>query len=125
VPDISNIPAFLLAFITLLLTVGGFFVLRQGYAKQAAEVEDRVIKALNVEIATQERKIKALEKDLDRLRRILDTIRNILNRRGWKITIDGEIVTLEDNTGKSNITRIQDRIPKSTTPGDDDDSDVS
>jgi hypothetical protein len=125
-PDLSSLPSWLLAIFTLLLGVGGFFALRHGSAKQAAEVEDRVIKALQVEIESLRRKVDDLEKDNSRLSQALDTIRRGLRQRGLKITIEGDMVTFEDaSSGKSNIIRIQDKLPakqsRPITPAPDDD----
>lgn len=83
--------------------------IRGGYSKAAGEVQERVISALKEEVEGLHRQVDSLEKDRDRQDEILSTIRYAIKQRGLKIVIDGDFVTLSDSTGKSKVTRIQDR----------------
>lgn len=86
---------------------GGYIAFRHGFNKQASEIQERVIDALETEMNTLRVKINTLEKDNEHLRKIIDLITQALNTRGWKITIDGDIVSVNDNSGGSHTGRIQ------------------
>lgn len=122
-PDLSSLPSWLLALFTLAMGIGGFFALRHGSAKQAAEVEERVIGALQAEIGALRRKIDDLEKERSTQDRVIATIRYALKDHGLSIIIRGDFVTLKDNTGKSKTTQIQQPAqPKPIVAAQDDDT---
>lgn len=103
--------------------IGGIIAVRKGYSKETAEAMERLNKALDEEITVLRRRVESLEKDRATQDRVLATIRYALRQYGLKITIDGDFVTLRDASGKSKITRIQDKL-SITPPDDDDDTDA-
>lgn len=77
--------------------------------KNATEVQERVISALQAEINSLKDKIAELERENTLHKQTLGLIKSALRRRGLSITIDGDLVTIGDaNNGTSHTTgRIQ------------------
>ena len=100
------------------LIIGGLLAYHHGFARTANEVQERVIHALQSEIGALQDRIGALEKENTRLSQVIMTIRSSLRRRGLHITIDGELVSIHDRSGRlTQATRIHGSKP---TPGDQD-----
>ncbi len=95
--------------ITLCLMVGGIAAYRHGFTRTANEVQERVINALQSEIQSLHDRIEALEKENTRLNYTLTTICSALKQRGIHVTIDGDIVSIQDRSGISHTynTRIR------------------
>jgi len=114
----SEFLTFVPIIISLGLLVGGFIAFRQGYKQQMGVIEERVIDALKALNEAQERQIATCEKEIVRLKRVMNTIQIALKRRGLTIEINGDSITLIDNQGVStrtmqiNITDEHDVIPK-------------
>lgn len=124
-PDLSNVPSFLLALLTLLLSIGGFFTLRRGASKQAQEVADRVIAGLTAEVDTLRRRIDDLEKERSTQDNVIKTIRYLLKQYDLKVTIGpGDMVTISDSNGNRKSTRVQQPAPIKpiAQPTDDDET---
>jgi len=81
------------------LIIGGLLAYHHGFARTAAEVQERVIHLLQSEIGALQDRIDALEKENTRLSQVIMTIRTSLKRRGLHITIDGELVSIQDRAG--------------------------
>ena len=88
------------------LIVGGLLAYHHGFARTATEVQERVIRLLQSEIGALQDRIDALEKENTRLSQVIMTIRASLKRRGLRITIDGELVSIRDRTGLTQSARI-------------------
>jgi cell division protein FtsB len=108
--------------VTLCLIVGGIAAYRHGFARTANEVQERVIHALQSEIQSLHDRIEALEHENTRLNYTITTMCSALRQRGLHVTIDGDIVSIEDHSGGSYSynARIfsddQDRQPAPATP---------
>ncbi|GAC1568812.1 MAG: hypothetical protein NVS3B14_19600 [Ktedonobacteraceae bacterium] len=90
------------------LIVGGLLAYHHGFARTASEVQERVIHLLQSEIGALQDRIGALEKENTRLSHVIMTIRASLKRRGLHISIDGELVSIQDQAGHlTQSTRIQ------------------
>ena len=87
--------------ITLCLMIGGVVAYRHGFTRTANEVQERVIHALQSEIQTLHDRIAALEKENTRLSYTLTTMCLALKQRGIHVTIDGDIVSIQDRFGTS------------------------
>lgn len=107
--------------IGVFVVVGGIFAYRNGYSKQTAEIQDRVINALKDEIEVLRGKVEGLEKDRATQDRVVSTIRHVLKQYGLRIVISGDFVTVQDTTGKSRTTRIQNNPATSKAAADDED----
>jgi hypothetical protein len=109
-----------IALLGLCTVIGGIFAIRKSYSKETSEAMERLNKALDDEIAVLRRRVESLEKDRATQDRVIATIRHLLRQYGLKIVINGDFVTVQDNAGRSKITRIQDKL-SSKRPDDDDD----
>lgn len=79
-----------------------------------AEFQNSSIAAHQALIETQEKQIKALEKKVTHLNRVVLTIEYALKRRGLRIEIDDEAIMLIDERARSNQTvhiRLMDAMP--------------
>lgn len=104
---LSNLATFLPILslvLSVCLAIGGLIAFRQGYAKQAGEIEERVIGALKVLNTTQETQLVTCEKEIMRLKRVVATIQYALKRRGLRIEIDGDSITLIDEQSRQSRT---------------------
>jgi cell division protein FtsB len=81
--------------------VGGIVAYRHGFTRTANEVQERVINALQSEIQALHDRIAALEKENTRLSYTLTTMCKALKQRGIHVTIDGDIVSIQDRFGTS------------------------
>lgn len=105
--NLATLLPYLSVFIALCVTVGGLFAIRQGYNKQAGEIQDRIIEALKTQNEAQERQIATCEKEIARLKRVVKTIQIALKRRGLEIEIDSDGITLIDNQSRQTRTVIR------------------
>ena len=102
--------------ITLCLTIGAVVAYRYGFTKTANEVQERVIHALQSEIQSLHDRIAALEKENTRLSYTLTTMCQALKQRGIHVTIDGDIISIQDHSGASytyntRVSRLQEDQP--------------
>ena len=112
---------YLSTFLALCITVGGLFAMRQGYSKQATEIQEKVIGALQAQNEAQETQIATCEKEIARLKRVVSTIQYALKRRGLRIEIDGDAITVVDEQSRQSRT-VQIRLSDKTTNDEDDEA---
>lgn len=108
----------------LCLAIGGVFAWRRGYSQESNTIQVSTIDALKEEVASLRRKVDDLEKERSTQDRVIATIRYALKSQGLRVTIQGDFVTLADMTGKSKVTRIQERLMVQPAGTIDDDSDA-
>jgi len=90
------------------LAVGGFAAFRHGFTRTANEVQERVIHALESEISALKDRLDELEKENARLTHVIATIRVAMRRRGFLVSVAGELVSIRDRAGKlTQTTRIR------------------
>src|SRR5947209_1173199 len=87
-------------------TLGGILAFRHGFTRTANEVQERVIAALNSELATLASRIESMEKENIRLHQIIATICAALKTRGIAVTIEGDLVNIVDESGTTQTERI-------------------
>jgi hypothetical protein len=106
------------------LAIGGFFAWKKGYSQESGAIQESVIVALKEEVAAVRRKVDDLEKERATQDRVIATIRYVLKQYNLRVTIQGDVVTINDNVGKSKSMRVQEQaIVKPIMPsGDDDDA---
>lgn len=92
----SNLVPILSLIISVAALIGGFVAYRSGYSKQASEIQQRVINALQAQNEAQEAQIETCEKELSRLKKVVTTIQYALKRRGLRIEINNDAITLID-----------------------------
>lgn len=92
--------------VALALTVGSILAFRQGYSKMAVAIREEVIEALNSQIAVFKDQVEALEKEIERQKVVISTIRVALRLRGLYIRVNGDMITMEDR-GRTRTTQIR------------------
>lgn len=85
--------------------IGGIFVFRNAKKTGIILIQDQTIVALNQRIDAQQEQINLLQKKNDQLEYVIDTISMSLKKKGILISVDGEMVTMTDAKGVSNVTR--------------------
>lgn len=123
--SVQNFLPYLNIVLMICLAVGGFVAWRKGYSQESNTIQVSTIDALKEEVASLRRKVDDLEKERSTQDRVIATIRYALKSQGLRVTIEGDFVTLRDTTGKSKVTRIQERLMVQPVPApEDDDSDA-
>lgn len=102
------------------LFIGGIFAWRRGYSQESNAIQASVIDALKEEVESLRRKVDDLEKERSTQDQVIASIRYLLKTYGLRITIAGDVVTINDAAGKSKITRIQ-KLPAKSGADDEDD----
>src|SRR5258708_23342700 len=103
----SDILSVLNLVLSIGLAVGGLAAFRHGFTRTANEVQERVINALESEINALKDRLDELEKENAHLIQVISIIRKALRQRGLYVTIDGELVSIRDRSGKlTQATRI-------------------
>ena len=92
--------------------VVAFFAVRSGVLKSANDAQSSAINALETEMSILRERVEDTEKENMRLQQIIDTICAALKRRGLIITVQGEMINIQDKRGGSTTTRIR-RVPGS------------
>ena len=95
----SNFLSILNLVLLIATTLGGILAFRHGFTRTANEVQERVIAALNSELAALASRIESMEKENIRLHQIIATICAALKRRGIAVTIQGDMVNIHDQSG--------------------------
>lgn len=98
--------------------IGAFYVVRSGVGKTTSDAQQSAISALQTELTTLRGRVADTEKENIRLEQTIQTICSALKLRGMIITIQGEMINIQDKaTGGSTTTRIHGSIH--STPQDD------
>lgn len=96
-----------------------FFVVKNGVMKSTSEAQSSTIDAMRSEIQTLRERVEDTEKENIRLELTIQTICAALEKKNFVITIQGEMVNIEDRRsgGRSTHTRIR-RVPGSSSQDD-------
>lgn len=94
--SINDIIPWLSLFFSGCVAVGGFIAYRFSYNKTSGEIQERVIGALKTETETLRTQVADHEKEIARLRGVIETVKEALSKEGIRITIDGEMVMIQD-----------------------------
>lgn len=104
---LSNIAGFISIGITLLaILIGGFYMGKSNASKTASEAQQGAITAMQAEINVLRGRTDDQKKEIVKLEQTIDTICTALKLRGLVITIQGEMVNIQDKNGHSSTTRI-------------------
>lgn len=82
----------------------GFLAVHNARKNTNDGLRDDTIRILNQKIAAVESRIKDLERENDTQKYIIETIKAALKQKGWLVSIDGDLVMITDEKGRS-ITR--------------------
>jgi hypothetical protein len=89
-------------------TFVAFFAVRNGVMKDANAAQSSAIDAMQFEIKALRERVDDTEKENIRLEQTMQTICVALEKKGFFITIQGEMVNIEDRrSNKSTTTRIR------------------
>lgn len=100
---------------------GGIWAFKQGYSNEAGKLQESLVGALKDEVAALRRKVDDLDKERSTQDRVIATIRYALRQFGLKVVISGDFVTIQDSSGKTKTTHVQDRaVVKPIVPDEDD-----
>jgi hypothetical protein len=80
---------------------GGFFAFRSGKRQAIVNVQRETIDAQDKRIDAMEGKLHDLEKENDHLKFIIETIQAALQATGIAVTINGDLVTIRDQSGNA------------------------
>ncbi len=101
----------MLSIFSMILTVcgilGGIVAFRNGFARTANEIQERVINALESELEQLRQRLDDLKEENARLKLTIETICAALKSRGMAVTIEGDMVSIRDSSGSKTTTRIQ------------------
>lgn len=103
---LETIPYLINAILAICLTVGGFFAYRNGRQSQLNKFQQDTNNALKQRVEVLESKIVDFEKENVIQRHIIETITAALKQRGIFISIDGDIVTIQDKSGVSSHKKV-------------------
>jgi len=106
------------AIFALLISIGGFFAIKQGYTKRVEEIQENVINALKVQNDLQEKQIATLNTKLEHMGQVIATLRYAVKKRGITIEINGEYITLIDALSPRRDSSTQIRIASTTSEDD-------
>lgn len=96
--------------VLIIAIIGSFYVVRSGVRKTTIEAQQDAIKALQTQVLVLRSSMDDLTKENARLELVTQTICMALKARGMHITIQGEMISIENiKDGKTTITRIHDK----------------
>ncbi len=102
---IGLLSTFLPYILALCTALGGALMLRQGYNRQLASTQDRIIRAQEIERRGLQEEIDAVKLELRKQKRILSTVQFALKRRGLIISLDdGDFISLYDMGKQTTVT---------------------
>lgn len=84
-------------------------IVRNKVEDATSKAQNDAIAAMQEEIASLRRKVEDITKDNTKLKQTIDTICSALKIRGMFITIQGEMIHVEDRNGKTTTTRIHEK----------------
>jgi hypothetical protein len=112
-PEFNALLPVLSIVLTLCMAVGTVMAFRGNTGKGLSEAQEKAITALTTQNEVQEKQIERLEKKLVHLNRVMLTVEYALKRRGLRIEIDDDAITLIDEKTRANQTtqiRIMDTL---------------
>lgn len=107
--SLSTLLSVLSIVLALCVTIGGLLAYRQGYSKSAGEIQERVIAALQAEVQSLTNRLQDVEKRNSELTHVQATIIRVLDSKSIKITISGDMVTVQDAHGQETHVSIQEK----------------
>jgi len=91
----------------VIAAIGSFYIIRSGVRKTTSEAQQDAIVALQAQVSALRNNVEDLTKENARLEQVAQTICSALKTRGMIITVQGELITIEDvKTGRTTATRI-------------------
>lgn len=85
--------------ITVCVVIGGFSGFRNGRQTKLMELQEKTIIALQGRVKTLEDKAIDLERENAVQQHLIDTLISAYKQEGRTVTIDGDLITIQDKTG--------------------------
>lgn len=85
--------------------IGAFFTIRNVRRATIVTIQDQTIQAMQQQINALKAGQEALQKDNSHLQYVIETISAALKQKGILITVEGEMVTVEDGRHSSSVRR--------------------
>lgn len=82
--------------IMLATIMGGYLAFRLGNRRQVSEIQAHVIEAMEAEMGTITREVEALKAENLKQQHVIETIKSVMGKLGYVITIDGNAVYVQD-----------------------------
>ena len=103
--DLSSITSLLNTVLLIGLFFGGFFAFRSGKRQAVVTIQRETIDALQARIDALESRQLDLDKENSHLRYVIETIQQALSQEGFGVTINGDMVTIRDQSGRASSIR--------------------
>ncbi len=87
--------------------VGTFLVLKSTIGQQLHIIQKSAIEAQAAQIKSLQDQNADQAKEIASLKQTLDTVVAALNKSGWKISIDRDLISIQDDSGGSSHARIK------------------
>lgn len=114
--NLTNILNTLNVLIILLGTIGGLYAFARTRKNETVTIQAETITALSQQVQAIKDKLDDLEKDNTRLRQVIDTIQSALRQKGILVTIDGDMVIIEQKEHKTSVIKRPRQLPNTSTP---------
>lgn len=92
-------------FLLLCVMVGGFFAFRYGQKKSNVEGMKETILVLSGQVAAIKESLAMVERENEHHKIIFETILSAMRQKGIIITVEGEMVTIDDGRNKTSSLR--------------------
>jgi|SRR5579859_3288086 len=114
--DFSTLLNALNVAIILFGSIGGLYAFSRSRKNETVTIQSETITALSQQIQAVKNKQDDLEKENARLRQVIDTIQSALRQKGILITIDGDMVIIEQKERKTSAIKRPRQLPHTSTP---------
>lgn len=104
--DLYSVTSIINILLVIAAMVGGYMALKSGKHRTSGEIQGQAIEALKAELDVMRSRLEALEKENTKLEQTMGLIRQALRRRGMTISIEGDLVTIDDGLGSSQTGRV-------------------
>jgi len=91
--------------------IGAFFTIRNTRRAAIVAIQDQTIEALQQQINALKAGQEAMQKENDHLKIIIETISSALKQKGIVISVEGEMVVVEDGRNRTSSMRHSTRTP--------------
>lgn len=98
-------------FLLLCVMIGGFFAFRYGQKKSNVEGMKETILVLSGQVAAIKESLSMVEKENEHHKIIFETILLAMKQKGIIITVEGEMVTIDDGRNKTSSLRRTTKQP--------------
>lgn len=114
--DLTNVLNTLNVGIILFGAIGGLYAFARTRKNDTVNIQAETITALSQQVQAIKDKLDDLEKENTRLRQVIDTIQSALRQKGILVTIDGDMVIIEQKEHKISAIKRPRQLPHNSPP---------